>query len=513
MYIRSGTIRHASRRNRLIATLLAVTACPLVNAQVCEPQFAPLRTGAVTTSYCDGEPGFPGGGGGTPPPPPSAVTSVFARTASDLQVNTTGHVDVITRTVSITQPNTRVLVVADGRYFPIDAPAGSVRIAINGSEAHSSYAINDWGSAEKDASAQHSFNAIAHAVLQPGVHTFTLRAGAHPSRPGRFVVGSHSGLSVILNPGENTVVSAMAGESAVIDVTTYAPPAVNVIEGSTNRPSVEVLRNVVANTAPTARLVASLASARAFNACPGYGDSLAAIYQDGMCPHTDTASWSVNDIDPGAELQAPMFSHALHAVGPNASTNISFRASELSFGSDQASVQGSAWENEVCYKMGSARLVSVVGGQVIGSAGGNGAYCSTYTWRCVASTVGTSGCPAAGTDSVIASRYIDIPANHDGIVFFSAKTRIQGDQADGYMTAGLGIKINGVKRGTLGVQQIRPGYGVASRTLSASYLSAPGADSAVLPPGRHLVEVYMNVTGSPIKHVAVPSDVALVYFD
>ena len=159
------------------------------------------------------------------------------------------------------------------------------------------------------------------------------------------------------------------------------------------------------------------------------------------------------------------------------------------------------------------KIVSVVGSTVSGSAGGTSAACRTYTWKCVASSTGWPGCPVQNTNVTIASKTIQIPAGHNGVVEFSAKTRIQLDNADGNATAILGIKIDGVQQGTLGIQQIRDGYGEASRTLTASYLSVAGPNSAPLAPGAHTVEVYINVQGAEILHAAVPDEVALVYFD
>jgi hypothetical protein len=131
----------------------------------------------------------------------------------------------------------------------------------------------------------------------------------------------------------------------------------------------------------------------------------------------------------------------------------------------------------------------------------------------VATTIGSSGCPAAGTDVVIGTAIITIPAGHDGIVYFSAKTRIQADNSDSFATAVLGIKVDNVARGTLGVQQLAVGAGQSSRNLSSSYLSAPGPNSAVLSPGPHTVQTYINVSGSLLHYPAVPQDVVLTYFD
>ena len=159
-------------------------------------------------------------------------------------------------------------------------------------------------------------------------------------------------------------------------------------------------------------------------------------------------------------------------------------------------------------------MLSASGGAVVGAAtSGVAQPCSTYTWRCVGTTTSGTDCPAAGTDVVIASSVVNIPLGHDGIVLFNARTRIQGDNSDSLSLAQLNIRIDGQPVGTYGMQQLAAAAAAASRTLSASYLSAADSPSGVLGVGNHLVEVTINVSGASILYASVPSDLALTWFD
>jgi hypothetical protein len=418
----------------------------------------------------------------------------------------------------VLQAPTTILAVADGRYFPLDAPAGSVRIRINGDESHSSVPITDWASSQRPV--MHAFNVLASAQLGAGTHLVELVASAHPSRPGRFMVGSGSGLSVLVQPHSQLTVSALVGASPVIDLTTFDPAqGIDVREGDLDRPFLRLLEHTIGNHSGRPTWTISLASGRGFNACNGgidngFGDALLGLYGNSICQATENASWSVNDLHPDAELQGAMMLHSAHALQPGESLLSSLIGSELAFGSDQAGSPSGAHENGVCWALGSARLISATAGAVNGrAASGPNQLCATYTWRCVATTQGSPSCPPAGTDVPLTSAQIAIPQGHDGIVLFNARSRIQADNSDGFATAVLGLKVNGIDRGALGVQQLADGAGEASRTLSASLLTAPDAPGGVLSPGLHHVEVYMRMSGDRLRFPSAPRDLALTWFD
>ena len=389
---------------------------------------------------------------------------------------------------------------------------------IDGSDASSTYATTDWGIS---APAEHSFNAIASAVLQPGSHTIVFTASDAPGTLGAFNIGSSSGLGILVRPVSDVVSSFQASATANINLTTYNPGmGIDTVEGGANRPTVDLMDQTVAG-APTGSgtQVVSLISGTAFHSCNsgidgGQGDALWGIWSNPSCQSTHQAAWSVNDIISTAELTAAMYAHSAYPLTAGQTATLSFRASELAFGSNQAGSPSGSHENGVCYKVQQFGMISTYGGSVVGSApGGSDSFCSTYTFKCVASTMGTSGCPSAGTYVTIGSTTVNIPASHDGIVMFSAKTRIQGADGDGFSTVVLGIKIDGLKVGTTGTQELVSGHTASSRTLTAMYLSAPGPDSSTLSTGSHTVEVYINVSGISISSAAVPQDVVLTYFD
>lgn len=434
--------------------------------------------------------------------------------AEDLPVQGSTPTVVLAHAFTLAAP-AQVLAVADGRHFPVDAPAAVLRIRFDGDESASSVSVMDWGSSQRPV--MHGFNVLADALLPAGSHVAELLASAHPTRPGRFRVGSGSTLAVLVQPLSRLASSALPGASANIDVTTYAPAqGIDIIEGHPGRPLVPLLAHTIRNPGTRTLEAITLAGGRAFHACnngidDGHGDALLGLTAGGACPDTHSSAWSVNDLDPDAELQAPMMLHAAHALGPGQSLALALAGSELAFGSDQALSPSGAHENGVCWGLGSARMLSAWGGGLAGAArSGSAQFCATYTWRCVASTIATQGCPAAGSDVVIASAVIQVPPGHDGIVLFNARTRIQADNADGFTTASLRLRIDGVPLGALGMQQLAAGAAQASRTLSASYLSAP---PAALAPGPHLVEVVVNVSGASIRHAVVPADLALTWFD
>lgn len=102
------------------------------------------------------------------------------------------------------------------------------------------------------------------------------------------------------------------------------------------------------------------------------------------------------------------------------------------------------------------------------------------------------------------------PPSHNGVVMFSAKTRIQADPADIGGTVYLYIRINGQRVGSLAVQELgNTPNTVSTRTLSSSYLSAaPGSLAA----GCHTVEA-VGVAQGDFRHLMMDADLPLVWFD
>lgn len=488
----SRAVRQLALASTLAAliTPITATACPLSSTEV-------IRSGGFETC--------------------ARNQSAFLSLSEDLLFDQTTPQPVLSHTLTLSAP-ARVFASADGRHFPVDAPAGAMRIRVNGDDQFSSIPVTDWGSSQRPV--MHGFNVLAVADLGPGSHQIELSANADPSRPGRFMVGSGSGLSVLVQPLSQLLVASLPGETAPINLTTYDPDnGIDTNEGDLNRPFVPILSNTVENRSGRPTVAVSLASGRGFNACDsgvddGFGDALLGLYADGVCQSTHSAAWSVNDLDPDAELQAGMMLHGAHQLFAGQLRQLTLVGSELAFGSDQAGSPSGAHENGVCWGLGSARLVTAHSGAVAGAAPfGTDQLCATYTWRCVATTIAQPGCPPAGTDVTLTTAQVVIPAGHDGIVQFNARTRIQADNADGFATFVFGLRIDGQPVGAVGVQQLAVGAGQASRTLSASFLSAPNSASGTLAVGLHNVEVYLRAEGEVLNFPSVPSDLALTWFD
>jgi len=372
-------------------------------------------------------------------------------------------------------------------------------------------------SGSRGVAGQHSLDVMAYKTLPPGLHKVTLIGSAHPSNPGIFSVGSLSGLSIMVDPELRVLMDALDGESQEINIQTYAPPDIDVNEGDADRPYVGLLSNTVSNPGYGLLNALTFVSGRSFQSCfenGGEGDALWGFWTDSQCQFTDQASWGVNDIYTHAERQTSMYAQAFHTLLPQQSTHIEFGASELAFGTDQASAPSGSHENDVCYTVGNTKLVTVLNDHMSDSVGGNNTFCSTYTWKCVASTSGFGNCPAENTDVTLSSTQIDVPEGHSGIFFFSAKTRIQaGEPEDSDMVVVFGIKINGQPVGSVGVQElIAPDTG-SSRSLTASYLSAVSDHSTPLPPGTHTVEAFIRVQADSVSHASVPEELTLFYFD
>jgi hypothetical protein len=116
-----------------------------------------------------------------------------------------------------------------------------------------------------------------------------------------------------------------------------------------------------------------------------------------------------------------------------------------------------------------------------------------YAYNCIATDGFNSSCPPTGAEVVLGEGSVCIPVTHNGVVMFSAKTRIQGGDTDSGGTVFLQIKIDGNNVGNVGVQQLgRAPNAVSTRTFSASYLAA---GNNRLTPGCHSVKVTAQASG------------------
>ena len=170
------------------------------------------------------------------------------------------------------------------------------------------------------------------------------------------------------------------------------------------------------------------------------------------------------------------------------------------------------------YKVGTnARLVTLTGGMTVYGKALNsnfnyqddGLY-RRFAYVCIGTNGENPACPPEGTEVVLAEGTVSIPTGHNGVVLFSAKTRVQGDATDGGGTVYLYIKIDGVVKGSLGIQQLSPApYADSTRTICASYLSTA---TDALSVGNHTVQVIGKAAGD-FKNLSMNACLPLLWFD
>lgn len=417
--------------------------------------------------------------------------SSFTKIDNDILINSSTPNSLITKTITLTESQ-KILVVADGRYFPYNKNGiAQVNIQIDNNNSYSSNAIIDWTQSLN--AVQHTFNCIATTTLAPGTHTIKLIGFTHPSTPNtNFKIGGGTGLSILINPAPTVVATGLTADSPTINYNTYPT------NGFTPIPMTNILSNQI-DVGSTPTNVITLSSGRVYKDC-GEGDALWGLFLNNeTCTNNGSSLWSVNDITRGAELQAPMFQHSFHTL--TGSNSISLKAGELSF---------TYFENAVCYRVGAnTKLISLSGMGLSGKASISDTNCNREEWKCYGSSVGTGGCPSVGTVHEVVSTQIEIPTGHNGVVLFLAKLRLQPDQNDIGGNSLLWLNIDGTDVGTLGVQEFKKPNGDSSRTISVSYLSA---DVNALSVGSHIVKVLLKANGS-FKNISYSKDLPLVYFD
>jgi FG-GAP-like repeat len=426
--------------------------------------------------------------------PGTTGMSTYSRLSSDVQVNVT-PVGLLNSTIFL--PNaTWVYVQSDGRYFPQSTAFATAHIEVNGTKISNDSSIDWRGSTRPN---QHSFNVIGAAYLSAGTHTFTLK-GATLGAP--VIFGAGTNLSVLI-----TKATSINNLSSIADTQELSFNTVGVPEGVAipTTAFVPLLSTPIGNS--TGPIVA-LASGSSFPSGK-YGDGMFGIFLNNAEPNIDSMTWSINDLWTGAELQAPMFSQALF-TSPPVNSSVQLIASEAPYYIDVV--------NSVQYKVrANTRLVTLSGSAMISGKAltpgypyiSQGLY-RRFAYVCIGTNGFNPGCPVSGTEIVVGEGQVCIPSGHSGEVLFSAKTRVQGDQADGGGTLLLTIKIDGIQVGQIGVQQIGPQPdAVSARTISASYLSA-GAKR--LSEGCHTVQAIGQAIGD-FRNVSMNADMPLVWFD
>ncbi|GBF74265.1 hypothetical protein PA598K_02601 [Paenibacillus sp. 598K] len=407
----------------------------------------------------------------------SGSLSEYLQVASDTVV--TGTSTLLTKTITFPSA-TKVLIQSDGRYYPSGGAAiGIVRLKVDGSITGSG-AVIDWSVSTNRQ--QHSYNVIAAAEVAAGTHTFALEASTLNGVS--FTVGSTSNLSIVASPATHVSSTSLTTDSSVFDFTT----GTSYVPGTTVLPHTPLMSCNISNASGP---VIALGSARAY-ASGAPGDAMLGLYRNGTALANNEGLLTVNDLFSGAENQAPFYTHAFMNI--TGTHTISLDATEFPWSGGQG-------EDLVKYKVGSgSTLVCLNGGMTVaGSAPLSASTNNAYDYL----NIGT------GTDFQLSSSTVHIPSGHNGIVMFMAKTRIQCDASDLGGTVKLWINIDGVDRGSIGLQQITAPNGDSQRTLTASYLSA---GTEALSPGNHTVKVYARADGS-FLHPSVVKDLHFLWFD
>ena len=415
------------------------------------------------------------------------TNSTYSEVASDAVI---GSSDTTVLVSSINLPKaTWVYLQTDGRAYPNYGGAiSAIWITADGSPVGSTSVI-DW-SVSKDPQ-QHSYNAIGAVYLKAGTHTIALHARSLNSVA--YTLGATSNLDVLVNPATTVTKAQVPSDTGQLTYNVYALPATSALPTG-------IQASATVNGANGSTLVA-LSSARIYEY--GHdGDPLTTIGMDGSSLPIDQASWSDNDMYGYAENQAPFFTHALIKNLSTVNHTLQLMTSALPY---------SSGNNQVAYRMGAgSTLIGLQGGMSVVGSSPQGTDAHNVTkYICVGTSQNWAGCPNIGTAVPIAQADITIPAGNNGVVLITGKTRIQGGNSDAGGTGYLYLTVDGVRKGSLGVQQLQSPDSVSTRTLGTSYL-ATGANA--LAPGTHHVVLYAQASGSFI-HLAYTLDLPLIWFD
>jgi hypothetical protein len=384
-----------------------------------------------------------------------------------------------------------VFVESDGSYAPAASDsAADVDVQIDGKEVSNTSSI-DWRGSY--APVAHSFNAVGGTVVRAGRHTVALVARAVA---GSFTVAAASNLSVFVHPARTLSVARLGAPAGPFDFTSsglFGP----------DLPHTPLVAVPADATGPTVAL-GSASERKVAND----GDGMLGIYLDGKHPGPDASLWTTNDLCVCAEVEAPLFTHAL-LVGGSVGASVSLDATEPPWSAAQG-------ENPSIYEVEPrATLVVLRGGmRNVGSAksllrsfpdlaGG------VYDHWCVGSSSTWPDCPRVGTDVLLARATIAVPAGSTGVVMIIAKARMGGDRLDGGGTARLWITVDGRREGSMGLQQLAGPFVESGRTMSASYLAA---GNQRLGAGKHVIRLYGRAAGT-FLHLAYMRDVPLIWFD
>ncbi len=405
--------------------------------------------------------------------------SQYLSLGSDTTV--TGTTTILTKTITFSSA-TKVYISSAGRYFSSSNICAGMQLKVD-SEYIGNASILDWSSSSLKA--QHSYDCVAGVTVGAGTHTFSLVAKYY-SGAGNLMIGAGSNLSIMTNVTVDMQMDTLGSDSQIYNFTT------NGIQPGTPIPHSKILSCTVN---PSSGPIIAMGSGRVIYGNHD-GDAMLGIFCDGNSLPNNEGQWTVNDIWGPAELHAPIFCHAY--IKKSGSHNISLEASELPW----RTVDG---ENPCQYKVGSSTALVVLAGEqvVSGSAANNSDTWNTIDYQFVGDGSGSG----FGTTLDLATENVYIPSDHNGVVFFDAKIKMQPNGTNQTGIARLWIEIDGVPCGSAGVQEVISPNNISERTLCATYMSA---GSNALKPGNHTVKVRTSCSGFPNY---VLGETSLVWFD
>lgn len=419
--------------------------------------------------------------------------SVYLSLAKDVRVT---NLNQVLLTTNIFGGQTALLC-ADGDFQPLGASLVNAFITVDGKKVSNDTVIN-WNGSLKPVA--HSFRAISAVRLAPGPHVIALVANGSRA----FIVGANANLSIMTEPAGKIESAILHDDSPVIAVNT---PSV--------RNGIDPLRFISIGDATVdakaGEPVVLLGAGRSFYAGVGRkdnGDAMWGFWIDGAEATANEATYADNDMFEGAELQAPMFVQGFFEFSEGRHT--------VTMGASAEPWPADIGMDGVRYKVGAgSRLIALHGGIVVAGhsvaidAERDFVQYNRFPYQCVSSSKGWKGCPATNQDIQVSSGTITVPEEHNGIIFISAMTRLQGDRHDQGGRFEMWLMVDGVRQGSTGVQELSSPSSVSTRTVAASFMTT--GDSA-LSPGRHVVQLYIRATGHFI-HLAITRNMPILWFD
>lgn len=417
---------------------------------------------------------------------PCARIARYNAMQSDILVSSEKQLLIESVVQNQSQTARQVLIIASGTVDPQGSVHARVQILLDNRPVGSAPTF-DWRISPDPAA--HSFSAAAMVSLTPGDHTISLAAGLLKSNSrAAFRVTAGTNISVLTSTAKQMQVSSLTKNTQPFSTKGRGIPVFPFL----------TFKNPVHG--PSALLLSA-------NAYGNGGDAMMGITLDGAsCPWSGDQNWSVNDIVDHAERQAPFFVAALST--DTSATNPAGAASVFPWPLQNL-------VDPVRYQIASgAMFISIEHPHILG-AGYNSEFrnrpCNTSMYRCIASTEGYSFCPNIGERSTIASAEVNIDEKSDGVLMIIATTVPTADHNDKGGTVYLGLRIDGVDVGSVGMQELPLISVESARTLTASYLAD---NEHKLAPGRHLIESWMYAEeGSSFKWISVPKELSILFFD